>query len=197
LKVLALLGQRPGEIVGMRRSELVSLETPGAARWEIPAERMKGRKSHIVPLPERARRIILEQAAHGDRLGEYVFVSKFEHRDRLARHSLSQGLRRVIANMVADDENAATVATLQTHPPTPHDFRRTLATGLARLGISREDRLAVLAHSHGDVHRAHYDRYERLREKRVALEAWECHVAEVLREGKSDSKIVPVGRGQS
>ena len=146
-QVLALLGQRPGEIVGMRRSELVNLDKPGVARWEIPAERMKGRRPHVVPLPERARLIIVEQAGWSDRLADYVFASKFAHKERLARHSLSQALRRVIAGLVADDTNAAIVAQLQSEPPTPHDLRRTLATRLAELGIPREDRLAVLAHA--------------------------------------------------
>jgi hypothetical protein len=48
------------------------------------------------------------------------------------------------------------------------------------MGIAREDRLAVLGHVPGDVHGTHYDRYERLKEKRLALEAWERHVATVL-----------------
>ena len=42
-------------------------------------------------------------------------------------------------------------------PPTPHDLRRTVATGMSRLGIPRDDRLAVLAHAYGDMHET-YDR---------------------------------------
>jgi hypothetical protein len=56
-----------------------------------------------------------------------------------------------------------------------------VATGLSRLGVPREDRLAVLAHVAADVHGAVYDKYERLREKRVALVAWERHVAKLVR----------------
>jgi len=51
---------------------------------------------------------------------------------------------------------------------------------MARLGIAREDRKAVLAHAEYDVHGRVYDRYERLREKRIALQVWERHVAQVL-----------------
>src|SRR4051812_33565967 len=69
---------------------------------------------------------------------------------------------------------------LQDAPPTPHDLRRTLATGLARLRIPREDRLSVLGHAAADVHGRHYDKYERFREKRAALEVWEQHLRKVL-----------------
>jgi hypothetical protein len=54
---------------------------------------------------------------------------------------------------------------------------------LAALGIAREDRLAVLAHRPGDVHGAVYDKYERLREKRAALLAWETYLATLIGAG--------------
>ena len=68
---------------------------------------------------------------------------------------------------------------------TPHDLRRTCLTGLASLGIPREDRLAVAAaHAPADIHGAHYDKYERLKEKRAALLAWEARVAEIVERRK-------------
>jgi integrase len=179
-KVLALLGQRPGEIAGMHRSELVDLDKPGEARWEIPAERMKGRRPHVVPLPSFAREIISEQLERSDRAAGFVFASRFAEKERLARHSLSQAMRRTIHALDVREHDQATVARLKANPPTPHDLRRTLATRLAAFGIPREDRLSLLAHVYGDVHAAHYDRYERLREKRKALEAWERHLIQIL-----------------
>lgn len=188
LQVLALLGQRPGEIAGLHRSELVNLDRPADARIEFAAERMKARRPHVVPLPAKAREIILKQferQEEREREGEeagggYVFASRYAAKQRLARHSLSQAMKRIIVALKADGPDKKTVERLQASPPTPHDLRRTLATRLAELGIPREDRLSVLAHTWGDVHEAHYDRYERLREKRIALETWERHVAEVL-----------------
>lgn len=165
----------------MHRAELIHLDRPADARWEIPAERMKARRSHVVPLPPLAREIILRQLASNDHRGEgFVFASRFADKQRLARHSLSQAVKRVIAALSPGGSDGATIRALRAKPPTPHDFRRTLATRLAEFGIPREDRLAILAHSWGDVHGSHYDRYERLREKRVALEAWDRHVAELL-----------------
>jgi len=182
LRVLILLGQRPGEVAGMARDELVRLGDAREAAWEIPPERMKARRPHVVPLPPFARGLVeAAMASRNGTAGEggFIFASRFADRQRLARHSLSQALRRVIDGLEAVGEDAEAVARLKADPPTPHDLRRTLASGLSRLGIPREDRQAVLAHVHDDVH-AVYDRYERTREKRIALEAWERHVSAVL-----------------
>jgi hypothetical protein len=51
---------------------------------------------------------------------------------------------------------------------------------MAALGVLREDRMAILDHSEGDVHEAHYDRYDRLREKRLALDLWASCLEELL-----------------
>ena len=48
----------------------------------------------------------------------------------------------------------------------------------------------------GDVHGAHYDKYERLREKRVALEAWERRVAAILDEQTLPGEVVPLTRAR-
>jgi integrase len=175
LRVLMLLGQRPGEVVGMATAELVDLEDPRNARWELPAERMKTRRAHVVPLPPLAVEIIGSEIARQP-TPQFVFASKFAERQRMARHSLSQALRRVIENLDADCE---VTTRLKTTPLTPHDLRRTVASGLSRLGVPRDDRLAVLAHSYDDTHEV-YDRYDRLTEKRAALTLWEAHVRKVL-----------------
>ena len=182
LRFLLLVGQRPGEVAGLVRAELHDLDRPEAARWEIPAARMKTRRVHAVPLAQKAVEIlqgaIERRQVDGD--GQRVFASRFVARDSLARHSLSQAVRRVIAALELDGPDQEAVASLQAEPPTPHDFRRTVATGLGRLGIPREDRKAVLAHVEDDVHARHYDQYERLKEKRAALEAWATHVSTVV-----------------
>ncbi|UPT91428.1 integrase arm-type DNA-binding domain-containing protein [Bradyrhizobium barranii subsp. apii] len=185
LKCLLLLGQRPGEVAGMAVSELDHLTNDRNAHWELPPGRMKARRAHVVPLPPLAREIVAaelerQRDAAPDAKPEFVFASKFAERTRLARHSLSQALGRIIEEL--DDDagaDAETVANLKADRPTPHDLRRTLATGLARLGIPRDDRLAVLAHSYGDVHEI-YDQYERLPQKRTALEGWERHLRKVI-----------------
>ena len=186
LRVLLLVGQRPGEVAGAVQAELKNIDEPKNARWEIAAERMKARRPHVVPLTPMARELFSNMLARrreeDDKTG--IFASRFIGRATLARHSLSQALRRVITRLSPEDVNADVIRSLQNDPPTPHDFRRTVATGLAALGIPREDRLAVLAHQASDIHGAVYDKYERLREKRIALERWEHHVATILGERK-------------
>ena len=186
LRVLLLVGQRPGEVAGALQAEIKNIDDLKNARWEIPAERMKARRPHVVPLAPMARELFCDMLARrreeGDKSG--VFASRFFGRPTLARHSLSQALRRVIARLKPEGADADVIRCLQDDPPTPHDFRRTTATGLAALGIPREDRLAVLAHVASDIHGAVYDQYERLREKRAALVAWEGHIAAVIGGGQ-------------
>jgi integrase len=184
LKTLLLLGQRPGEVAGMALGELHHLDDVRTTHWELPASRMKARREHVVPLPPLAREIVLAELARqrdadSKTKPEFIFASKFAERARLARHSLSQALARVIDSLDANGTDAETVARLKADPPTPHDLRRTLATGLARLNVPRDDRLAVLAHAYGDVHEV-YDQFDRLPQKRAALESWERHLLAVI-----------------
>lgn len=163
LKMLLLTGQRPSEIMGMTFGELRHLEDAKAAHVEIPATRMKARKPHIVPLSAPARDIVLAQP----RLSEFVFAVRAT--GKMGRNSLSIALGRVIDGL--GDEGAS----IKASPVTPHDLRRSVITGLARLGVSRDDRAAVVAHAYDDAH-AIYDRYDRLAERRSALERWAQHV---------------------
>jgi len=63
-----------------------------------------------------------------------------------------------------------------------HDLRRTMATGLQRLGVRLEVTEAVLNHVSGS--RAGivgiYQRHDYAAEKRAALEAWGAHVAAIV-----------------
>ena len=102
----------------------------------------------------------------------------------MARHTLSQALKRVIERLEGKGADVSAVRSLQESRPTPHDLRRSCATGLAALGVPREDRLAVLAHVASDIHGAVYDQYDRLKEKRAALAAWENHVATLIGRGQ-------------
>ncbi|WP_262299006.1 tyrosine-type recombinase/integrase [Microvirga sesbaniae] len=165
LRLILLTGQRPGEIAGLVRTEICDLNDGTRARIELPASRTKARRSHLVPLCPLAAALVREGIARN--VGsDAVFASAFASRTTLARHSLSQALRRKKLSY------------------TPHDLRRSCLTGLASLGIPREDRLAVAAHAPSDIHGAHYDKYERMREKRAALVAWETRIGEMVGAGR-------------
>ena len=85
---------------------------------------------------------------------------------------------------------SAAAKTWRADPPSPHDLRRTFATRLSSLGVSKEDRDALLNHIRADVGSKHYDLYERAKEKRVALNQW----AEVLEAmvNPSPADVVPM-----
>jgi integrase len=178
-------------VTGARQTELIDIDDPAKARWEIPAERMKARRPHVVPL---AARSLFLAAMDGRQGGAGVFGSRFFSRDTLARHSLSRALQRAIVRL---DCHSGAAASLANNPPTPHDLRRTCATGLARLGVVREDRMAVLAHVAGDVHGVVYDKYERLKQKRAALAAWERHIAALIGRGRPASSLLMVADAQT
>jgi integrase len=186
LQFLLLSGLRPGEVAGAAVAELVDVDNPARARLEIPAARMKGGKAHVVPLAPMALAIMRRQVDQAIDGRTHLFASGFADRGPIARHTLSQALRRIIVGL--PDAKA-----IQAPYPTPHDFRRTVATGLAALGVPREDRLAVLAHAQDDVHGIHYDKYDRLAEKRVALEKWEAHVADIVGPNEAPSNVVKIG----
>ena len=57
------------------------------------------------------------------------------------------------------------------------------------MGFAREDRKAVLGHIETDVHAAHYDLYDRAREKRRALDAWADALRDIIA-GKQASNVV-------
>jgi integrase len=180
LRLLLLVGLRPGEVSGAEQRE-IDLDR---GEWIIPAPRMKARRPHVVPLTPMIRGIIEGALARRQTEGskDGVFGSRYLDRETLARSSLSRAMLRIIPKLKPKSKaDAAAIASLKENPPTPHDFRRTVSTGMSRLGgIPREDRLAVLAHVPPDVHGKHYDMYERLREKRVALARWERHVGDLI-----------------
>lgn len=80
-----------------------------------------------------------------------------------------------------------------------HDLRRTLATGLQRLGVRFEVTEAVLNHVSGA--RAGvagiYQRHDWAEEKRSALEAWARHVAMILTPANADNVVPIAGAKQS
>ncbi|MGJ0394942.1 MAG: tyrosine-type recombinase/integrase [Methylocystis sp.] len=194
LRVLLLTGQRPNEVAGVALGEIRDTDNGARARIELAADRMKGARAHVLPLAPMALEIIRERLGAAIEGQEHLFASDFAGRGPIARHSLSQALRRLIPTLAPDGPDREAILTLKANPPTPHDFRRTLATGLAALGVLREDRMALLAHAQGDVHATHYDRYERLKEKRAALELWESHVAKILEPSTGGNVVKLRGR---
>jgi len=157
-RVLIATGQRREEVGGMRWEE-VDL---ASRTWTIAASRSKNGAAHIVPLNELA-------------FAELQLLS--EIRDRGLTFSTTgstapSGWSKAKARLddILDSEgDLATVAPWRTH-----DIRRTVATGLQRLGVRFEVTEAVLNHISGARSGVAgvYQRHNWADEKREALAMW-------------------------
>ncbi len=163
--------QRGGEVIGMQWVEI----DRERRLWVIPAIRMKGKRSHAVPLSDLALELL---DAAKDLIGgkTYVFQSSrtADGETHFERRAFSRAMNRLTSSLKIDNA-------------TPHDMRRTGATNITseRIGIPRFIVSQVLAHA-GDtggsaaVTGRHYDLNDYLPEKRRALDAWSALLREIL-----------------
>jgi integrase len=141
--------------------------------WTLPAERVKNGERHEVPLSDAAIEI-LKAIPHIKTTKGFVFTT--------IRDAAVSGFSR------AKDRLDATVkASLPRGARAPehwvfHDLRRTLASGMARLGIQLPVIEKVLNHSSGSFRGVVgvYQRHSYADEKRKALEAWANFVADLV-----------------
>ena len=162
LKLALVTGQRRSEIAYISKSEL-DIENK---MWSLPKERTKNSRPHDVPLSDLAVSILEEALVHSG-YSKYVFRSpRFKDRPVDCK-LLTRAWARARVQLGLDDVVL-------------HDFRRTCATGLQKLGVRLEVTEAVLNHKSGSVSGivAIYQRHDWKVEKRDALEAW---AAEIMR----------------
>lgn len=170
LKLILVTAQRPGEVVSTEWSEI----DIDAELWMIPAEKSKNGLAHRVPLSPVALGIINELGP-----GEgYIFSSPIGSDRCLTAHSMSRLLNRNRDLLKIDHF-------------TPHDLRRTAASHMASMGISRLVIAKILNHVETGV-TAIYDRHGYDNEKREALNAWSAKLEQII-EGKK-GKVVPIRR---
>ena len=166
-KVQLATGQRGGEVKHMRWSDL-ELD---AGWWTVPSERSKNNLSHRVPLSRLAMsELILLKDLTGDH--EWVFAS-------------SARLGRPISNIQKATQRVRTLSGVKDF--IPHDLRRTAATYMTSMGISRLVVAKILNHMEKGVTRV-YDRHSYDSEKRGALDAWTRKLELIL----SDSEITVI-----
>ena len=135
VKLLILTGQRRGEVAGMRWDE-VDLD---AGLWSLPGSRTKNHRSHTLPLVARGGEPAGEGAAPRCRWACLRRAAP-EHPERVRQ---GEGAAR------RGDGEAAEQAARRPVPWTLHDIRRTVATGLQRLGVRLEVTEALLNHVSG------------------------------------------------
>ena len=189
LQLAMLLLQRRGEIAGMMLSEINVAEKT----WLVAADRMKGRRQHLVPLPTRAVELIDEAQRLGADARKANIKKLRELRQPIPNDwPLFPSPRDAAKSIKADSLThalAAVYAALGVEDASVHDLRRTGSTVLTseRLGVSPFVRSLVLSHTTGadggaSVSREHYDANSYVAEKRRALEAWEGLLLETVGE---------------
>jgi integrase len=175
VKLLLLTGQRREEVCRMTWSEL----SPDLSMWSLDKARTKNKRAHTVPLSGMAREVL--QAVPriaGPR--EYVFT-------RNGRTAMSAGTRFVRRlNALMERRAGHKVPEWRLH-----DIRRTVATGLQRLGVPQEVTEAVLNHKSGKITgvAAVYARHDYAQEKADALERWAHEVQRIV---GGEAKVVPL-----
>jgi integrase len=171
LRLCLVTAQRVGEVSGMTRAEL-DLET---ATWTIPAERAKNGREHNVPLSSMAIEIIREQLADVDALAE--------RKGRAAPQWLFPGPGARAAVTGGSIPKAVARGEWSVAHFTPHDLRRTAATGMETLGVSPYIIGHVLNHvsaTKATITSKVYARYGYMKEKREALDLWAARLAGIL-----------------
>lgn len=169
VRLLILTGCRRQEVGGTAWSELDA----DTGKWIIPKERTKNKQPHMLPLPAAAWGIINDVPSHRDHLfGTHHGVGFTDwHR---AKVTLDAKLDGAVGEWRL------------------HDLRRTVATGMANIGILPHVIEEILNHKSG--HKAGvagiYNRASYEKEKRAALVLWADHV-QALASG-APRKILPI-----
>jgi integrase len=169
LRLQLVTGARPSEAAEARLSEFSNLEDPGRARWAIPGSRTKNSRDHLVPLSLAALDVVKAALELVGDAEKHLFPSRTNKGAPMEGHALAVAMRRLAES---DDLIGQGAKSWKADPPTPHDLRRTFATRLSELGVSKQDRDACLNHIPTDVGSKYYDLYEREKEKRAAMTAW-------------------------
>jgi integrase len=181
VRILTLTGQRRDEVAGMTWDEIA----PDLSIWTIPSSRAQNSVAHIVPLSPQAQailksahRVAKDHSERADDQPEFVFQG---------RAGPFNGFSK--AKSVLDQESGVKDWRL-------HDLRRTMATGLQRLGVRLEVTEAILNHVSGS--RAGivgiYQRHEWAEEKRAALNAWGAHVEAMIEGRESAGNVTTLRR---
>jgi integrase len=157
IQILILTAQRRNEVSEMTWDEL-DLET---STWTIPAERTKNEKPHLVHLTEHAKAVI----GKIPNAGNFVFTSN----GNTPFSGFSKSKKRLDEHSGVDNWRI-------------HDIRRTVTSGLAKIGIAPHIADKILNHQSGTISgvAAIYQRHEYIEERLNALDVWDCYVISLV-----------------
>jgi integrase len=168
LQFSAYLFQRPNEIRSMEWSEI----DINKALWSIPANKMKMRQPHLVPLPKQCLELLEEiRPLTGHR--RYVFPSMTDSTKPMSNNTIRQALRR----MEYSKEDM-----------TAHGFRAMARTILEEvLEVNPVYIEQQLAHAVKDANGTAYNRTKHLAKRIAMMQQWADYL-DSLREG---AQVIP------
>lgn len=171
LRLAPLVFVRPGEL---RQAEWAEFDLD-KAEWNLPAEKMKMREPHLVPLAPQAVAILRElHALTGG--GRYLFPSARSPKRPMSNNAVLSALRRM---GYATDEMSG------------HGFRAMARTVLDEVLHFRPDYIEhQLAHAVKDPNGRAYNRTAHLPERRKMMQGW----ADYLDTLKAGGNVVPMTR---
>ena len=156
---------RPSEAL---EAKWVEFDLDGAV-WRIPAERMKKRKEHVVPLPEQAVKML--RTLHG-LTGHRAHL--FPHRDDRSKPMVAASFRQMLKALGWGGKYS------------PHATRTTGSTRLNEMGFPSDWIERQLAHAEPNAVRRAYNHATHLAERVQMMQAW----ADMLDELKSTNNKV-------
>ncbi|MDR1686772.1 MAG: integrase arm-type DNA-binding domain-containing protein [Desulfovibrio sp.] len=165
---------RPGEL---RHAEWAEIDMDNA-EWRIPANKMKMRQLHIVPLARQVLDILIELHKYTG-MGKYLFPGMRTSVRPISDSTLLNALR----SMGYDRETLVV-----------HGFRGMASTLLNEQGYNRDWIERQLAHGERDAVRAAYNYAQYLPERRRMMQQWADYL-DSLRSGKAavdTSRPVPI-----
>ena len=142
---------RPSEVIEAQWSEF-DLD---AAIWRIPAERMKKRKEHVIPLPLQAVELL-----HGMQAITGKKDNVFPHRDDKTKPMVTATFRTMLHALGWSGKYS------------PHATRTTGSTRLNEMGYSSDWIERQLAHEEVNAVRRTYNHAEHLTDRVVMMQRW-------------------------
>ncbi|MDR0779926.1 MAG: tyrosine-type recombinase/integrase [Pseudomonadales bacterium] len=146
---------RPGEAAGTRWDEIDEEDMT----WTIPAERMKKKRPHTVPLSKQALALLATmRPVSGHR--EHVFPSDRNPRDPISRQTANMALKRM-------GYGGALVA---------HGLRALASTTLNEQGFDPDLIESALAHTDKNEVRGAYNRAQYVNRRKPMMAWWSDHI---------------------
>lgn len=202
IRLLILTGQRRGEVAGMAWNEI----SEDLMTWTVPGERTKNSIPNMVPLSAPARALVrsslpdnadaAKRAVNDRRVGGTLVLPGDAGTSFAGWSKAKRALDEVMVDARAIAATLAGASAAPFAPWTVHDLRRTVATGLQRLGVRLEVTEAILNHisgTRGGIAGV-YQRHDWAAEKRAALDAWAAHVVSIAEGRVTCDNVVTLPR---